>query len=555
MRRGATLVALAALLAAGPGCDASGGGTNGTDGPESGGSAGTGGSASPPTGPLTPDSVATRCPESRLMPPRLRRLTRSELEGSIRQVFGLTPAQWSGTTLGPDPTSALKFSNDANVLVIGGDTAKNLLKTAKRVAELVASPTQLATLLPCSSSAADQACASDFIRTFGKRLYRRALTSEEQSELEQYYASVASRSSFELGIKWTLVALLQSPALLYRSELGDAAGTLTQTELATELSYTYGGVPPSDELLASAERGELTPTSIATLARTLAASERGHEQFQQFFREWLAYERVLGQARDNVAQFAAVGQAMVEETRRFIDEVTLTNAGGVGDLLKSPVTFVDPTLAAFYGFGASSGGFTRVDRPAQWGVGILAQGSFLAGNAHPTHSSPVFRGALVASRFLCRVPPKPPADVPPIPATGTANTTRERYEKLHAVAGRCHDCHATFEPFGFALEHFDESGRYRDNENGFPIDAAASAPVGDTTVSFDGLNQLATQLADSPEVTDCASGLLTAYVFAGSGGEVCLAEEQRAALLRADYGLAEFYLQLASAPSITRRAR
>lgn len=555
MRHAWPIAALLASLWAGVACNPAGS-AEPDDGPN-GGSAGssTGGTSNPPIGPLTPDTVVTRCEQSRLMPPRLRRLTRAELEASIRQVFGLTAAQWSGTTLGPDPTSALKFSNDASVLVVGSDTAKNLLKTAKQVAELVTSPAQLGALLPCSSSAPDQACASEFIRTFGKRLYRRALTSEEQGELEQYYASVAARSSFPMALKWTLVALLQSPGLLYRSELGDSAGKLGQNEIATELSYTYGGVPPSDELLGAAERNELTPERISTLVQTLAATERGHEQFANFFREWLGYERVLGQARDNAPEFAGVGQAMVEETRRFIEEVTLVSTGGVTDLLTSPITFVNPTLASFYGLPPTSEGFTRIDRPAQLGVGILAQGSLLAGNAHPTHSSPVFRGALVAARLLCRVPPKPPPDVPPIPASGTANTTRERYEKLHAVAGRCHDCHATFEPFGFALEHFDETGRYRDDENGFAIDSAASAPIGDKTVSFDGLSQLATSLAAAPEVTDCASGLLTAYVFAGSGGEICLAEQQRAALLNAEYGLAEFYLQLASAPSITQRAR
>lgn len=553
MRRASASVALLVVLAGIVACDAAGG----VDGsaPEPRGNAGTSSAGSAPTGVLTPDSVMARCAESRLMPPRLRRLTRGELDTTIRQVFALTPEQWSGTTLGPDPTSALRFANDANVLVVGADTAKNLLKTAKQVASLVTEPARLAALLPCASSAPDQACASDFVRTFGKRLYRRPLTADEQAELEQYYASVAARSDFVLGLKWTLVALLQSPALLYRSELGDAQGTLSQHELATELSYTYGGTPPSDELLALAERSELGPEAIPPLVQQLAATELGRQQFRQFFREWLAYERVLGQARDNVPSFASVQQSMVEETRRFIDDVTLTNGGSVRDLLTAPVTFLDSTLAAFYGFGSAGAELARVERPAQWGVGLLAQGAILAGNAHPTHSSPVLRGALVSSRLLCRVPPKPPPDVPPITGAGEANTTRERYEKLHAVAGRCHDCHATFEPYGFALEHFDESGRYRDTENGFPIDSAASAQLGAVTAGFDGLSDLANQLASAPEVTDCASGLLTAYVFAGSGGQICVAEEQRAALMSGDYGLAEFYLQLASAPSMTRRAR
>jgi hypothetical protein len=157
--------------------------------------------------------------------------------------------------------------------------------------------------------------------------------------------------------------------------------------------------------------------------------------------------------------------------------------------------------------------------------------------------------------LLCSVPEKPPPNVPPISGSVNANTTRERYEQLHAVGGACYACHSSFEPFGFALEHFDEAGRFRDNENGFPINAAASGTIGGAITAFDGVTDLATKLASTPEVTDCVSGLLAAYVFAGGGGQICLAEEQRNALLNGSYGLQEYYIQLAAAPSFTRRVR
>ena len=69
-----------------------------------------------------------------------------------------------------------------------------------------------------------------------------------------------------------------------------------------------------------------------------------------------------------------------------------------------------------------------------------------------------------------------PVDQPGIPVnlTPLTTTTRERFEKAHAQS-TCKSCHQAFEPFGFALESFDEMGRYRATENGIAINAAASA--------------------------------------------------------------------------------
>jgi hypothetical protein len=116
--------------------------------------------------------------------------------------------------------------------------------------------------------------------------------------------------------------------------------------------------------------------------------------------------------------------------------------------------------------------------------------------------------------------------------------------------------HQAFEPFGYAFEFFDETGRYRAEQNGFAIDAAATAALPDgSKLTFNRQGDLATQLAAMPGVTDCVSGLLSTYAFAGGGGQLCLAEEARSALASGTYGLRDFYAQLAKAPSFTRRVR
>ena len=171
-------------------------------------------------------------------------------------------------------------------------------------------------------------------------------------------------------------------------------------------------------------------------------------------------------------------------------------------------------------------------------------------------TSPVFRGIWVFEKLLCGETPAVPGPVPPIEESAPADTTRERFENAHGT-GACRTCHEAFEPFGFALEDFDELGRYRADENGFMIDASASAlvPGVDGEVTFDGLEELAVMLGDQATVTDCVSGRLAAFAYSGGGGEACLAEPERSALSSGVYGLLEYYAQLAAAPSMTSRNR
>jgi len=536
--------------------------------PDRSGSTGAGGS--PPTtdggaGGIAPIGVTTpsasdlkaRCAQSKVAPPMLRRLTRTELENSLLDIFPQIATVYGGVKLGPDPLSSLKFTNDASVLVVGGETAKEILKTAKEVSALVTGAAYLPTLLPCSTGPADQACATTFIDTFGPKLYRHALTDEERNELVSYYTSVAGRSSFTMGLKWTLITMLQAPDFLYRSEIGDGAGKLAPNEIATELSYTFGGTTPSVDLMAMAEGGALgSPDAMVQVALSLQQTPKGRAVLEQFFREWTGYEKVLGSTKASVPNFDVVELSMVKETQRFIDEVVFATGGSVKDLLTAKYTFVDDKLAPFYGFGTPGpAGLTKVDRPANWGMGLLAQGSILAGTSHPTQTSPVFRGLLVYTNLLCNTRPKPPPIVPTIDSAPPANTTRERFEKAHAKAA-CAACHQSFEPFGFAFEFFDETGRYRPLDNGFPIDAAASTQLPDgTKLTFNGLDDLTTQLANMPGVTDCVSGLLATYAFAGGGGQLCLAEDARTALANGTVGLRDFYAELVKAPSFTGRAR
>src|SRR5690606_6648656 len=260
-------------------------------------------------------------------------------------------------------------------------------------------------------AAADAACAGEFIDQYGASLFRRPL---EQADIDRYlglFESVSGESDFATGIKWTLVALIQSPHAVYRSELG-AGGTLTPYEIASELSYNYAASPPSDELLAMAVGGQLDDPDVRFAeAKKLLNTARGAEVMRQFFEEWLRYRDVLTVARSNTPDnFETVRPKMARETEAFLNALLFDKSGTLPDLLTANFTIADQDLSAYYGFSGGSGdilsgGGTEVERT--WGLGVFAQGSVTTAMASITVTSPTRRGLLMLKRLFCDVP-KPP---------------------------------------------------------------------------------------------------------------------------------------------------
>jgi hypothetical protein len=71
-------------------------------------------------------------------------------------------------------------------------------------------------------------------------------------------------------------------------------------------------------------------------------------------------------------------------------------------------------------------------------------------------------------------PPPPPPDVPALEQTAEAKdgkmlTTRERME-MHRASPQCTSCHRFMDPIGLALDNFDVTAKWRERENGTPLD-------------------------------------------------------------------------------------
>jgi hypothetical protein len=120
--------------------------------------------------------------------------------------------------------------------------------------------------------------------------------------------------------------------------------------------------------------------------------------------------------------------------------------------------------------------------------------------AYTASSSPIHRGVFLSRSVLGRPLRPPPEAVAPLAADlHPGLTTRQRVE-LQTRPESCQSCHGMINHLGFALEHYDAIGRYRDREKDRPVDAAGSYETrSGERVTFDGAGALAAFLAASQE--------------------------------------------------------
>ena len=139
----------------------------------------------------------------------------------------------------------------------------------------------------------------------------------------------------------------------------------------------------------------------------------------------------------------------------------------------------------------------------------------LAVSSHPYRTSPVLRGAWILDSILGTPPPPPPPNVPALEETKdgvAAKTVRERLTQ-HRANPACASCHARIDPLGFALENYDVTGSWRDQEAGKPVDNSAELIDG---TKFSGPDEL--KKVFSTEKT-CSCAIWSARCLGTRSGE------------------------------------
>jgi Protein of unknown function (DUF1592)/Protein of unknown function (DUF1588)/Protein of unknown function (DUF1595)/Protein of unknown function (DUF1587)/Protein of unknown function (DUF1585)/Cellulose binding domain len=440
----------------------------------------------------------------------LRLLSRVEYDRTVRDLLGLDASEYR---LAIDAT-VNGFVNNADALHVSSLLVEQLRSAAEDMAQKVVDAP--GSLLPCPAESGDAACAAQFIDTFGKRAFRRPLTDQDRDRYNGLYESVAGDEGFLVGVQAVVEAMLQSPSFLYRPELGaqvDGAYQLTPFEVASELSYLIWGTMPDAALLQKAEAGELTTAeSVAAEAERMIADPKMEANLAQFMEQWLDIRKLDGASKDGMAYpeyNEGLKQALFQETASFARSVLREGTGSMAELFTAKYSMVDDTLAQLYGLPAPGGeadadGFKKVDLTGTARKGLLTLGSVLTTHARAAESSPIHRGKFVRERLLCQPLQLPPAglDIVP-PGLDPTKSTRERFA-AHSVDPICQGCHQLVDPIGFGFEHFDGIGRYREQEEGHPIDDAGEILHSQSTNGeFHGVEELADKLASSADVEAC----------------------------------------------------
>lgn len=354
------------------------------------------------------------------------------------------------------------------------------------------------------------ACAEQFVTAFGRRAFRRPLGPDE---VTRYRALVASAESFEDGVGLAIQAMLTSPLFLYRSEVGSPAGDgtyrLDPWETASALSYALWGTMPDEALFAAAQSGTL---DVDAQARRLLTDDRARSTLESFAVQWLGVVGLESLPKKDPGFSGQLAAAMLAETRRFFSHVVFEGSGRFEELLSADYTFADAQLAQHYGLPdglAAPAGAGLVETPYSLGrrAGLLGHGSLLASTAHSDQTSPIRRGLMVRRTFLCQELPPPPPDAGGVPEVDPTATTRERFRQ-HTDDPTCYSCHRYIDDLGFGFERFGPTGRWRETDNGAPIDASGNLNDVEglgtkTDAPYETIPQLAEGLAEADTARRC----------------------------------------------------
>ncbi len=339
----------------------------------------------------------------------------------------------------------------------------------------------------------------DFCLRFAERAFRRPLSADQRRQIDHQFQAAKDPDA---AVKRAVLLVLLSPRFLYR-ELG---GGPDGYDVASRLSFALWDSLPDDELLKAAAAGQLaTREQVAKQAERMLDDPRAQAKLREFLHVWLKVDNHPDLAKDP-KRFPGFGPELASDLRAsldlFLDDVLSPGRSDFRRLFLADDLYLNGRLAKFYGADLPADApFTKVKLNPEARAGVLTHPYLMAAFAYTGSTSPIHRGVFLARGVLGRsLRPPPEAFVPLAENLHPNLSTRERVA-LQTRPQACQACHGMINPLGFTLEHFDAVGRYRDEDNGKPVDASgAYQTTTGEVVKLDGARELGKFLADSPEV-------------------------------------------------------
>lgn len=458
--------------------------------------------------------------EVAVSPSELSRLTRSEYQRTVTAIFGEAIAADVDFGQLPADGKVGRFTSNAEL-----DVNIDSLDAYRIVAEDVgeAAGAQAAALLGCDE---DAACVEGFVRTMGRRIYRRTLADAEVARIVAFWEQYRTQGTVGDAMRMVVTALLQTPDFLYRLERGadgDEAEVrrLAGFELASRLSFFLWGQGPDDALLDEAEAGTLDDAEgLRAAVDRLLDDPRADETLVGFHLTWLGIDALQTQLVDaeRFPQYELLRDDMVDETRRFVLHVLREDDGQLATLLTADYSFASPELAAFYGDGvASTGADGRIELDPTLRRGLLTQASYLTSHARTPERAPIYRGKSLLVDVFCKQLTPPPGVNTTIDFDSSASA-RQQIEDATS-GGACAGCHRMINPLGFLFEHYDGIGQFRTEDGSWPVVTEAEIVGTDLDGSYADAPAFIERLPDSAEVAACVSRQWLRFALSRPEGE------------------------------------
>lgn len=414
-----------------------------------------------------------------------------------------------------------------------------------------------AALTKCTT--ATDACAVDWLNKLAAKAYRRPLS---QGETDRFtggsglYYTLKSQNAGGCHVSLTVeqatgnavYGLFMTPQLLWRWEIGGTATSaapqgvyLTDSELATNVSFFLTDAPPDDALIAAASAGTLRANLAMHVDRILATPD-SRAWLTKVLKMYFTLNQLPGVIIDNTRPgFEIAGSALfadLEESAELFLADLMWN-GKVMDLITSKKAFVNSNLASMIykvpvPAGATPTTFVETTLPEDERTGLLTNASFLTRMARATGVGVVPRGLAVKGLFLCLETPPPPESINmeggPVKTQAAMLDTMTAQEQVaaRAMTTPCSACHPTFDPYGLVLDWYDVVGRFRTTDDvNKPVDGTTTLPadVGGATVHS--ALELADELKKSTVFMNCMAKTMLQYGMTDSTVELPVAAKNQ----------------------------
>ncbi len=416
-------------------------------------------------------------------------------------------------------SNAAENSSSANDGESGAD-AETSEKASEQASEQADSEADAAADSEAENAArlARQRRLQDFVVQFARVAFRAPLTDEQAEQLREL--PFAGTPSPEMAVRRAIVWILCSPEFLY-TDLTPPNQSPSSHAVANRLALALWDTIPDKELFAAAEADELrTAEQIESQARRMLNDSRARHKLQGFFERWLELEdRDLAKDQELFPDFdEQVIADLRHSLQRFLDQTVWSDTSDYRELLLAQELWLNPRLLAWYGDPehqfpaqrseeASEGaieetsaeaetddsvsqeerseeeaGFERFEFHSGRRSGVLTHPYLLSALAYHNNTSPIHRGVFLTRHVMGRSLRPPPVAISFEDSELPSDLTmREKVTHL-TKDSNCMSCHAVINPLGFSLENFDAIGRWRESENGRPVDSTSRYDMPDGEV-------------------------------------------------------------------------